>query len=296
MLIASLLEPQTGRVGDYWYSLDLRAIFEYVQPSTARPVMPLWNPVLSAAAAIAAAGVFTSPTPPTIVPNAQGVFQGVIWIDSNDPNHVPHLFDLSANAWISVIPKNYIFPPQLPPQGTCWHDSLSGFDFAYTGTNWVMLGASTGSGQITGSQNVQPVPVGSSGVAGQPQLTGQITAPNVSSGGAVGNLQITNTAPIAAIPRGSALSIVGLVDIYMDGTIVYGPNYTPDKTAEAMWDAIAQFSPIYKENQRIKALEDISKELAREVQKYIDAGFKLPEPKKPIDPNDAWNAAMGVII
>lgn len=292
MLIASVLAPKTGNSGDYWYCLETRALYEYLHMF----VNP-WARVPP--------GTFESPSPPTGVATTGTI----IWIDSNDPNHIPYVYDQNS-SWISIIPVTYNFPPSTPLHGTIWRDSLSGFDFIYTGTaGWMMLGALT---SFSGQQSQQPVPVGSPGATG-------VTNANVASGilGGSGGWAAAPT-PVPIPPRTgynaplninptpapqalltikqSALSITGLVDIFMDGTIRYAPGYTPNKAAEAMWDAIAQFSPIYKENVRIKELETTNEALLDTLQKFLNAGFVLPEPKKPIDPNDAWNAAMGVII
>ena len=45
-----------------------------------------------------------------------------------------------------------------------------------------------------------------------------------------------------------------LVAIKQDGTIEYGPNYTPDEAARVFWEAIAGYSP-YKE--KLAVTEDI---------------------------------------
>ncbi len=277
MLIASLLAPQTGRAGDYWYCLENRDLYEYLFQFT--------NPWVQVPH-----GSFTS----LGRPNMLGVTPSTIWIDANDVNHVPHLYDSRSSAWIPVVPSTYNFPPSNPSFGTMWHDSMTGFDFIFAGM-WTMIGASSSGG-------LQPIPPGQGAptIGAQSITGGWAAAPTPPPPGMnaplVGNMNF-NSAPTPTLTiTQSALRINGLVEIFMDGTIVYDPSYTPDKAAEAMWDAIAQFSPIYKENVRIKALEDIIKGLTNEVQKYIDAGFELPQPKKAISPNDAWNAAMGVII
>jgi len=108
--------------------------------------------------------------------------------------------------------------------------------------------------------------------SGIPGGGGQAPAPSsgINNGGLVfsnGNgswapltITLAPSNPLLTINGGqTALSIAGIVDIYRDGTIVYGPNYTPDKAAEAMWDAIAQFSPIYKENEELKIVKDLNK-------------------------------------
>lgn len=301
MLIASLLEPKKARVGDYWYSLASRVLHEACNSSQ---VTWHWVGVPY--------GTFDAPTAPRITPTS--ITMPIIWIRSTDPDRIPHMFDAASLAYIPVVPLGYIFPPPQPTVGICWHDTMSGFDFTYTQTGWQMMGASGGaqSSAAIGTRcagcfahvppgaptcpNCNAFTTGAQGIS--PGLTGNLNVGSVTSGG-IGHL-VFNPAPnqpmLTLSPNQSALNIANLVEIFADGRIVYDITYTPDKAAEALWEAIAQMSPIYKENQKIKVLETSNEYLEKVIQMYKDAGCKLPGPIRAPDPNAAWNAAMGVII
>jgi hypothetical protein len=200
---------------------------------------------------IVGAGRYVSTNPPPVQTSTSPPIDP-IWIKANDPNRVPRIFDPSGN-WIPIVQASFVFPPQNPNVADIWSDTNTQSDYTYDGTNWIKMPSQTL--QI----NLLPTPA--------PLF--MITAP--------GNI------------KPSALKIAGLIEIYMDGTIIYDPSYTPDKAAKALWEAIAYFSPTYKEGQEVKELRTLL-ELARNM------GFKIPQPRKPGDPNAAWDAAMGVII
>ena len=68
---------------------------------------------------------------------------------------------------------------------------------------------------------------------------------------------------VKAPPAASIIRIGELVDIRPDGTITYGPNYSPDEAAKALWDAIARmgFARLSRPSQagdaeRVQAMRD----------------------------------------
>lgn len=182
-----------------------------------------------------------------------------IWIDSTDVNQIPQILT-PGGGWLPIVSSNFTFPPLMPLSGNIWTDTITNRVYRYDQLAMEWLDITTIS-----PQNV-------------------ISLPNMASG------QFTAT-PSQIQP---ALSIKGLVEIYADGRIVYDPSYTPDKAAVALWESIAFFSPIYKE--KIEELQYTNALLSKTIEQYVDAGFVLPEPKAPVDPNAAWDAAMSVII
>lgn len=292
--MSSLIEPTNGQLRDFWFSLGDKELYEYGTSF----LIGKWI--------LIGAGRYTSNRPPAIQ-TSNGLPSDPIWIDANDPNRIPHIWDPSGN-WIPVVPLNFSFPPQSPNPGDVWLDTnvMCGYAFGNNG-KWntiVVAGASnlhnsnygvippgvagpnpTGSNGILPSGAASaPIPVGSPGATGAQSISG--------------NLQISTSAPSRAIMTisPSALKITGLVEIFMDGRIVYDPSYTPDKAAQAMWDAIAQFSPVYKEGQEVQRLRHDIDDYKMIIKAFEDAGFKLPAKKGPGNPNSAWDAAMGVII
>ena len=97
-----------------------------------------------------------------------------------------------------------------------------------------------------------------------------------------------------------------LVTILKDGTIETGPNYTPDKAAMVLWEAVASRMPVRRAETLLAEVrvalwseidpagnncEDFGSmiDTAREVVAEIDAAFPPPGqdlPKVPVDPSE----------
>lgn len=266
MLISSLLEPKTANIGDYWYCLADKSLSQYISAFLIGQWMAV-NP-----------GKFVSHNAPTIQ-TSNGLPSDPIWIDATDIHRIPRIWDPSG-SWVPVIASTFQFPPQSPNPGDVWFDTnvMCGYSFGNNG-KWNMITVA-GQSSLVNPNFGLPVPVGSPG----------INAPSPP-------LQLTNTSSKALMSISqSALKITGLVEIYMDGRIVYDPSYTPDAAAKALWEAIAHFSPVYQEGQEVQRLRHDIDDYKMIIKAFEDAGFELPTKKGPADPNAAWNAAMGVII
>lgn len=265
MLYGSMKQPLKSVVGDYWYSYAERHTYARITlPLIGSPWMPL------------AVGAYTWSAPPV------GPGMPPIWIDSNDLNSIPHIYDPASGGWIPVVSNTFSLPPVTPNPGDIWHDTNTLVDYMYDATilDWIQVGGS--------SLQILAVPPMGSSASGNPFRLSNTPAPQ----------------PLMTIPSGrnSCLKIHGLVEIFSDGTIVYELNYTPDRAAQAMWQAIAAFSPQYKEGEEVKKLRyendllTIKSILMKEQIEYATArGFKFLKFEKPIDPIDAWDAAMGII-
>jgi hypothetical protein len=249
MLFGGLHQPSTAARGDFWYCYATRELFEY-QVNVIAGIT--WN--------LISAGRYASAAPPPTQTSTSRPADP-IWIDANDPDQVPRIWDPSGN-WIPIIQASFTLPPYPPSVGDVWFDMNTLDGYTYDGADWVLSQT---------SQALQFNP--------QSLMTGAfgISAP---MSGAV--LSVSAPQPV------SALTISDIVKIYTDGRIEYGPTYTPDEAAKILWEAIATFSPAYREGEEVKKLRDLIKYAE-------DKGFKWPTPKGPTDPNAAWDAAMGVV-
>jgi len=194
---------------------------------------------------------------------------GDVYVDRN--TGVPNLYD--GTSWIPAVPANYKFPNPNPQVGDIWTEPLSQILYVYWNGTW--------SSSLTSNiVNANP-PVN---VAAAPHVTSFTPNSNV------------HTITIQG-PNGDVLVIIDSAT----GTIKYGPNYTPDVAAQIFWRAITGSSPRFLETrieELIKDLKNVSSRLAvaeGNVLKFTEAGYKLPEPPKPFDPNDSWERAMGII-
>lgn len=209
---------------------------------------------------------FVSLHPPTSI-------TAKIWIDASDPDMVPHEWSPSSQSWIRIIPPGFILPPQNPIAGDIWTDTNSTFQYIYTGLRWSMVGSAYSTNGIGVSPSIGQVP--------PPYVLTTQSAPSPKQ-----TLSIT---PLA-------IKISGVVEIFMDGSIVYESGYTPDAAAIELWKAIAHLSPTQVENREITKLREENDKLRWMLQLHADAGHQLPTPKRAPDPDAAWDAAMGVII
>ncbi len=75
-------------------------------------------------------------------------------------------------------------------------------------------------------------PITSSGSTFQLYDSGHTMSPN--------NWTINGSSIGVSQPEQQNLSIGGLVTIHPDGTIEYGPGYTPDAAAKVFWQAIGE--------------------------------------------------------
>lgn len=183
-----------------------------------------------------------------------------IYIDANDLNRVPHQYNPSGGNWIPLVPSSFTFPPALPVQGDIWQDPLSYECYLWTGSYWC---------------NISPQAIASA-ASSQAQVPFQFN-----SSSQVASLTIP------APGTNYALEITGLVRIKMDGTLEYSVGYSPDLAAVQFWEAMALHMPT--DNKELAMLRAM-------VEEAKDAGFKFRSKKvAPLDPNAAWDAAMGVI-
>lgn len=285
MLISSLHEPSlhTCKPGDYWYCYADRHTYEYVPSqqvgSTAVPAC--WSPHLLLGI------VLVSSHPPM----QNGPSLGPkIWINSNDLNQIPQLYDAHGGLWIPVVPLNFTFPPLNPTAGDAWHDAMIYTDYVYNGSDWILVPSGSTGNYSLGIQ-------GSFNVNATPPATLLATPP------------ASPSYTYAPVSSHSILNIVGYVDIRTDGSIIYDPQYTPDTASQMLWHAISKNAPTsanhvdllaaHKKIEHLSAINDEYKELVAkcdEMFKYAeDRGFKFPSPEIQVDPNDAWDAAMGVV-
>jgi hypothetical protein len=310
MLIASIKEPTNTNAGDFWYNLANKEL--YVNGTGVHANSTVWVHVPH--------GTYDSPIPP--IPQAGHAHKFPIWIESGDLNRIPYTWNQNAQGWVSVVPVTYIFPPTLPPVGSIWTDMLSNIPYHFTNNGWMVLSPqsvqnvpySGGNGALGSSglaHTHTPVSSPGSGVWGLPvaaPVNINIPAPaipgsnfTISNPGAQAvNFTVTavsQTKPLITLAaNNSAIRISDIVEILVDGTISYGPNYTPDAAARILWEAIAQMSPQAKENEELQKLRSINKLVLDELAQWHASGFKLPTLKPPANPQAAWEAAMGVII
>ena len=243
MLIGGLFQPSMASHGDFWFNFATRDLYEYHVTNAGTLGSQGWL--------LVGAGRYTSTNPPP-VHTQTSLPSDPIWIDMNDPDRIPHLWN--AGSWVPVVPKTFQLP-QLPAAvGDIWFNMNTLDGYTYDGTTWVL------------SQPAQALQF-SSTASPKPAL-----------------LSISAPTP----PAANALTITGLVKIYMDGRIEYDPSYTPDAAAKVLWEAIATMSPAYQEGEEVKKLR-------KQIKYAEDRGFKFPKPAKAFDPNDAWDAAMGVV-
>lgn len=298
MLIASLLEPTIYIVGDFWFCFADKTLYEYVQLG----LFPAW--------------LSRSTTYVSIVPPAPSRVVGSkhnIWIDQADPNRIPHQY--MGGQWIPIVQPGFNFPPQVPLPYDIWWDSNTNNTYAYDATRakWVSYSGASSNSPYTSNANNSIV--GSPAISSPSNLytiNGITSSQAWTSGGQGANptLVALQYMTMNGSQLQSALKIANLVEIYMDGTIIYDSCYTPDAAAKVLWETIAQFSPVYKESQEIKdlRLHLIEEQMLSEYRKircdeymamieYAKArGFQFPEDKPAADPQAAWNAAMGVVV
>ncbi len=289
MLIAGLQAPSLSNQGDFWFSYATRDLYEFHNSYNPMGYMG-WVPV--------SAGRYTSTNPPPFLANTTGP-SDPIWINSADPDKIPHQWSVPSGAWIPIVSPTFRLPPLNPKVGDSWYDASNGTQYTFAGSTWVIQGIQVISGAL--SQPRPPYQISNNNPGYTLTSNGQgipptWTAPAPAQNGFINYAGANNTTqPMLSVSQ-SALKINGLVEIFMDGSIVYESGYTPDATAKAMWEAIAHFSPVQLENKELTKLRGEVEKLRWILQLHADAGHQLPSPKCAPDPDAAWNAAMGVII
>lgn len=293
MIVVKVGEPKTKQVGDYWFDPTTRT----TQRADARPtsqsgaVLVVWTPIVPNPNAI---GMPINPT------------KGDVHIEP--VNCVPSLFD--GTSWIPAVPKGYIFPPFVPKDGDCWTCSQTQISYMYFNGAWTRMVLQQGAAGNVLNGNGQWVPMNVSSQRPPPQVVppGGLVNINVAPGAApVPNLIITNTNSQFHTAAANNITIHGphgqnLVTINtLTGVCSFGPGYTPDAASQVFWRALASTSPRFLQAQiegLVQDLKDATSRLAvaeGNVLKFTQAGFKLPEPQKPLDPLEAWERAMGII-
>lgn len=280
MIVTSILTPSPGNLGDFWFNLADRTIFEYRYSSTTSLTTD-WYQVIP--------GIFTSPNPPTT--NSQGIPTRDLWVDPLDPNEVPYLFDRTGKVWIRVLPFSFQFPPLYPNLWDTWVDTRTQVTYMYNGASgWGIVG-SVGVGPVTGTTasnltGINPIQIYGNNVI-PPGINGISPASSVTTPSLA-----THSPPRFVLHPPSnpiIFSITDMCSIYQDGNIAYLSGYVPDTAAKIFWNALANYYPPIVDQ---RELEDLRKKVA-----YAEAaGFKFPKQPVAFDPNDAWHAAMGVII
>jgi hypothetical protein len=310
MITVKVGEPTSKAVGDIWFDPTERVtrkaqVFHPAQSFT--PVV-VWGPLSQPIGG--SSNIFGFPPNPT---------KGDVYIEPI--NNIPNLFD--GTSWIPAVPAGYHFPPFTPQDGDQWTESLSQINYMYHSGKWMRMTA-----QATQSTQVTHLPVGGnwfiptggSWVApGAAAPTPPVIVPPggtmqninlapVAAGGG-NNIVIAGSVPSATMaqPQSSNITIHGPNNQAMvifdtkHGTVTFGPGYTPDAAAQIFWRAIASTSPKFLQAQiddLVKDLKDVTSRLAvaeGNVLKFTQAGYKLPEPQKPLDPSEAWERAMGII-
>lgn len=278
MIIVKVGQPKTKNVGDVWFD-----------PTT--KVSQRATSVTSALSIHAHGPIGPTPTPITTLlwipiapshPYPLNPNKGDVHVDLIG---VPALWD--GNIWIPAVPLNYTYPPTNPAPGTNWIESLSQTPYIFFNGVWCELTIVSSSAGKPVSVNVPfawPVAVSASGQANGLQIL-PTPAP------------ISSTNQIQIIGPGGPLVTIDT----LTGILTYGIGYTPDAAAQIFWRTLAQASPRFLQTRIDDLVKDLANAASRlavaegHVLKFTQAGFKLPEPPKPFDPNDSWERAMGVI-
>jgi hypothetical protein len=281
MLYGGMHPPSGASVGDYWYCYADRTTYECNSSTavsnatqTAGYTQLTWVPVPPAS--------YASATPPAPRPG--------IWINTNDVYEIPHVYSHSSQRWIPIVDlsSGFVFPPGNPKVGDMWHNAATGDDYTFQGSattygqGWVLTGG-VASGSLSG---------GFAAVAA-PQAAVVIPAQSAQS----------PPSPILTIYNQNDV----LVQIDNNGQITYGPSYTPDLAALSFWTAIsAHFPQEFRDVEKYRRENEVLYNLALEYERNIidleeriqyaeNRGFKFPKPEEPVDPDKAWEAAMGII-
>lgn len=303
MLTASMHEPTTPTIGDFWYCLYTRELLECVPG------------ILASRWVAIPTRLFASALPHPILANSL-LPSLPIWIDINDPDCIPYQYNALAGQWIPVVDLSFfILPPLNPSSGYIWINAYTFQSYYWTGTNWSYAAISSLSSVGVSSSVVPPAPPGagaqaqSSGIQGSLHagaaaaggsgmiinggVYSSINAQGVAAGGALGNISISYTpvaVPVVTFPSGGpvVMQIGNMVDILRDGSIAYNSSYTPDTAAKMFWEAMAHYLP---PGVTTFDIED----LIKKVEYAKSKGIKFPEDQKKVDPIDAWNSAMGIV-
>jgi hypothetical protein len=273
MIYVSIEEPVPQKIGDIWFDVGtkitsrVQILHSRLSATSNQLTTLVWTPIIGA----------TNPGVPASI--------GDVVIG---PYLIPSIWD--GSSWIPAVSGNYMFPPQIPTLGDTWIDSMTNVPYVYI-HKWVKL--------ISNHPTAQPTITGQN-ISLSPKINPGIV-PSVNSGGLVSPQAISSQNSVLMQQTSQyVLEIFGpnpqsMVTIDTQKfTITYGPSYHPDAAAKIFWEALAGNSPKQLEEQ-VKIRDEIIDELVVILRKYEAAGFTLPTPTTPIDPIDAWDAAMGVI-
>lgn len=288
MIIVHVGEPLKRALGDVW--------FDPTTKQTSKAGILTSGLVVGASTAATQIVWIPLTARHVIPPSTNGLQAGFVHIDYS--THIPHLWD--GTSWISAVTPNYIFPTQPPNVGDFWQESMSGYYYTYVATGWIALNP-TITGVTSVNAGAAPVPqytisTGGGGVASPPT----ISLTGAASGGVTYVISNTQSKPVFTIgpPSSPTLQIqhpqTGNLMVLIDPTnqvVTFGATYKPDITADTFWRTVMQNYP----DNMITTLRNENKLISDELQQYKDAGFKLRQKQKVIDPNDAWDAAMGII-
>lgn len=275
MIIISIEEPTPQQVGHIWFDVGSKKTSRAQQLHT------------GLGASSIAPGPATLIWVPVLPPGCQRGPQNKIGdVAIHMGTMIPEVWD--GHMWISAVPPNYPFPSQTPQAGDTWTDPLSSTVFVHDGLKWLKLTTNhpTATPTVSGQNiNLAPSPARITINAGS-----QNTIFMQQTSGHVLEIFGPNRQRMVAIDS-------------QKFTVTYGPSYNPDAAARIFWEAIAEKNPKRLE-EKIESLTRIhanicnrNTELEQLVEAYKSTGAKLPykAPSAPVNPVDAWDAAMGVI-